>query len=552
MKTLIFFCFALTLLISASSMAQVTAQWTSIYNGVSGDTDEVSAIAVDNSGNVFVTGFSKSGSNGKDIVTLKYDPQGQQLWSATYNNSSVNGDDIPTAIAFDGSGNVIVTGRSLGQGTFLDMITIKYSPDGNEVWSDRYNGEGNDVDGATAVVVDASGNVIVTGYSVGEISSEDFTTIKYTNGGSRQWISKYNDPSGFDIDIATSVALDNSGNIYIAGYSNGAGTSEDIALVKYSSSGSELWVQRYNGAGNNYDISTGIAIDNNSNVLVSGFTFSSSSQDDYLLLKYDASGAMLWTRTFNGSGNSYDITCGLALDQSGNCFVSGYSYSSASGEDYLTVKYSSEGTLLWDRSYNGSGNSFDIATAVKSDKNGNAYITGFSYDQASSEDYVTLKYDASGSLQWAESYDGPAGESDIANSLAVDASANIYVSGFSFEGSSATDYITVKYSQTVGIDPVAGSLVSGFVLNQNYPNPFNPATTITYDLVASAFVDLVVYDQAGRRIAGLVHEKQTSGHHEVNYTAVNLPSGMYAYRLTAINPATGYAVSSSKKMILTK
>ncbi len=547
--------FVLTILMFLSadvSNAQVTAQWTSVYNGVSSDTDQVAAIAVDNSGNVYVTGFSKGSGTGKDIATIKYNSEGQQQWVARYNYSIANGNDVPTAIAFDNSGNVYVTGQSEGSGTFSDIITIKYSPSGDEIWNDRYNGEGNDIDGGTAIAIDNSGNVIITGYSVGAITSEDYTTIKYNSSGSRQWIAKYDKPTESDIDIATSLVLDNSGNVYVSGYSVGNNTLEDIAVVKYDPSGIELWVTRYNGIGNSYDIATGLAIDQNSNILISGFTYSTSNEEDFVAIKLNSNGAEQWIRTYNSAANSYDITAGIVADNLGDVFVSGYSFGGDSQEDYTTIKYGSDGTLLWERSYNGTGDSYDIATALKSDKSGNVYVTGYSLDPSTSEDYVTLKYNTSGDLQWTERFNGPANGGDIANSLAIDASNNVYVSGFSYEGATSIDYITLKYSQTVGISSLNTEFASGFVLQQNYPNPFNPSTSIGYDLPTSSFVSFEVYNSAGERVATLVNERQSPGHHDVSFVSSEIPSGLYLYRMTATNLSTGWSVSKSKKMLLVK
>ncbi len=552
MTKTIFILAILACLCANVSEAQVTAQWTSVYNGISSDTDQVAAIAVDNSGNVFVTGFSKGAGTGKDIATIKYNSEGQQQWVSRYNNSDANGNDVPTAIAFDNSGNVYVTGQSYGNGTFSDIITIKYSSDGNELWNDRYNGEGSDVDGGTAIALDNSGNVIVTGYSVGAITSEDYTTIKYNSSGARQWIAKYNKPTESDIDIATSVVLDNSGNVYVTGYSVGNNTLEDIAVVKYDPSGNEMWVTRYNGNGNSYDIATGLAIDANSNILVSGFTHSTTNEEDYVVIKLNADGAEQWIRTYNGTASSYDITAGIATDNLGNVFVSGFSYGGDSQENYTTIKYGSDGALIWERSYNGTGDSYDIATAIKTDNSGNVYVTGYSLDDVTSEDYVTLKYNTNGDLIWTEKFNGPANGGDIANSLAVDASNNVYVSGFSYEGATSIDYITLKYSQTVGISSVNTELASGFVLQQNYPNPFNPATLIGYDLPISSFVTFEVFSTAGVRVATLVNERQSPGHHDVSFAASEIPSGLYVYRMTATNPSTGWSVSKSKKMMLVK
>ncbi|MBX7043385.1 MAG: SBBP repeat-containing protein [Ignavibacteria bacterium] len=547
---LVFIC-----LISATglvSKAQVTAQWTSVYNGVSSDTDEVADIAVDNSGFVYVTGFSKSFTGGKDIVTLKYDPQGNQVWQAVYNNSSANGNDIPTSVFVDNSGNVYVTGKSEGAGSFYDIITIKYSSSGGELWNDRYNGEGNDVDCGNALGIDLLGNIIVAGYSVGAGSSEDFTTIKYSPSGSRLWIAKYNEPVEYDIDIATSLVTDIYGNVYVAGYSNGFGTMEDIAVVKYDLSGNEIWVERYNGAGNSYDITTGIAIDQNFNIFVSGYTNSASGSEDYLLLKIGADGNIIWNRTFDGTSAGYDITCGLVVDASGNCTVSGYSFNTDSGEDYVTIKYDAGGAVVWRRDFNGAGSSFDIAAGIAQDNSGSVYVTGYSYSENTFEDYATVKYDADGNLQWTQLFNGTAGDADIANSIAVDAQNNVYVSGFSYEGATGEDYITLKYSQTVGIGSSTSGPASGFSLDQNYPNPFNPSTMITYELPVSAKIVLEVYNSAGIRVGLLQNARQMPGTHSVKFNSAGLPSGVYYYRLSAADERSGVSFSETRKMVLIK
>ena len=79
----------------------------------------------------------------------------------------------------DGSGNVYVTGRSYGSGTDYDYATLKYDPDGNQLWIQRYNGPGNALDEATAIAVDGAGNVYVTGFGSGSGTDYDYATLKY-------------------------------------------------------------------------------------------------------------------------------------------------------------------------------------------------------------------------------------------------------------------------------------------------------------------------------------------------------------------------------------
>jgi hypothetical protein len=88
----------------------------------------------------------------------------------------------------------------------------------------------------------------------------DYATIKYDASGAEQWVARYNGPGNLD-DSASAIALDDSGNVYVTGYGAGSGTSLDYATIKYDTSGAEQWVARYNGPGNFNDDARAIAVD---------------------------------------------------------------------------------------------------------------------------------------------------------------------------------------------------------------------------------------------------------------------------------------------------
>src|SRR5262249_31869688 len=147
------------------------------------------------------------------------DPDGQQQWAARYNGPD-NGDDGAEGIALDSSGNVYVTGSSVNASGFADYVTIKYDSAGQGQWARRYYGTpGNYPDEAYAIAVDGSGNAYVTGTSLFYTdASYDYGTIKYNSAGQQQWVARYNG-SGQRDDYATAIAVDDSGNVYVTGSS---------------------------------------------------------------------------------------------------------------------------------------------------------------------------------------------------------------------------------------------------------------------------------------------------------------------------------------------
>ena len=230
-KVVIFSLIVILFIFTGSVLSQVAQQWVARYNGPGNSTDAANSIAVDGSGNVYVTGMSSGSGTYYDYCTIKYNSAGVQQWVARYNGPG-NDYDVPTSIAVDGSGNVYVTGYSKGSGTDEDYCTIKYNSSGVQQWLARYNGPVNHDDEAHSIAVDGSGNVYVTGESYGSGTYEDYCTIKYNSLGVQQWLARYNGPAN-DYDEARSIAVDGSGNVYVTGCSYGGGTNVDFCTIKY-------------------------------------------------------------------------------------------------------------------------------------------------------------------------------------------------------------------------------------------------------------------------------------------------------------------------------
>ena len=379
-------------------------------------------------------------------ITAQAQIGGVPVWTNRFNGPG-NSDDTATAMAVDGSGNVFVTGNSYGGGSSDDYATIKYSGAGVALWTNRYNGPGNSSDGAKAVAVDTNGNVFVTGFSTGSGSLYDYATIKYSGAGVALWTNRYNGP-GNSYDSASAVAVDGSSNVFVTGYSIGSGSFQDYATIKYSGEGLALWTNRYNGPANNYDQAIALAVDGSGNVFVTGQS-SDVISIDYATIAYSGAGVALWTNRYNGPANNTDQAKALAVDGNGNVFVTGTSSAGGSDYDYVTIAYSGAGVALWTNRYNGPANGYDQAIAIAVDTNGNVFVTGYSPGSGSSIDYATIKYSGAGVALWTNRYNGAGNASDIANAVAVDANGNVLVTGYTYSGGSSSDYATIKYFSSI-------------------------------------------------------------------------------------------------------
>jgi len=449
----LFFIFTINFLIILNVFSQVTEQWAVRYNGPGNSDDGAYAMAIDSSGNVYVTGGSVGSGTDYDYATIKYNNSGVQQWEARYNGLGNIGDGA-NAIAVDASGNVYVTGYSMG--TSDDYATIMYNSVGVQQWASRYDGLGNSTDCAEAIAIDNSGNVYVTGGSMGSGTAWDYATIKYNSAGVQQWASRYDGPVNSD-DYAKDIAVDTSGNVYVTGYSSGSGTVSDYATIKYNSAGVQQWASRYDGPGNGYDVGYAIAIDSLGNVYVTGDSGGLGTIQDYATIKYNNSGVQQWASRYDSPVNGNDCARPIVIDSLGNVYVTGWSEDSVTMQGYATIKYNSLGAEQWVSRYNGPGNGYDYANSIAIDNSGNVYITGWSGGLGTSEDYATIKYNNSGIQQWAARYNAANGF-DEAHAIAIDSSGNVYVTGGSEGSGTGFDYATIKYSQGTSIKDCIWSL----------------------------------------------------------------------------------------------
>jgi hypothetical protein len=405
--------------------AAVTEAWAQRYGSSTAFEDYASKVVTDPAGNVIV-----AGTTGSEMLVIKYSGAGVSLWTNRYNGSA-------SAVAVDGRGNVFLTGNSDGAGGNSDYSTIAYSGAGVPLWTNRYTGSANWRDEAKAVAVDGSGNVFVTGSSVGNGGEYDYATIAYSGAGVALWTNRYSGPFNGGYDEARAVAADASGNVFVTGTSSGSGGNEGYVTIAYSGAGVPLWTNRYNGPVNMTDQANAVAVDGNGNVFVTGSSVGSGFSFDSVTIAYSGAGVPLWTNRYNGPANGSDGAAAVAVDASGKVFVTGYSGGSQSYYDYATIAYSGAGVPLWTNRYNGPANGYDQATAVAVDASGNVFVTG--YSGGGQYDCATIGYSAAGVPLWTNYHGGGA-------AISVDSSGNVFVTGKSVGSEGDSDFATIAYS----------------------------------------------------------------------------------------------------------
>ena len=509
-----------------------TELWAKVKNGAANSNDLAYALAVDGSGTVYVTGKSSNGAN-YDYLTVAYDSSGTELWAKVMNGAASNTDEA-FALAVDGSGNVYVAGFS-SNGSNNDYLTVAYDSSGIELWAKVRNGAANNLDQAYALAVDGSGsgNVYVTGYSSNG-SNNDYLTVAYDSAGTELWTAKeppqvgYDDrPGSGDPSLGkSSLAVDGSGNVYVTGNSSN-GANFDYMTVAYDSAGTQLWAKVKNGTANNQDQAYALAVDGGGNVYVTGHSYNGTNYD-YLTVAYDSTGTELWAKLKNGAPNNSDYAYALAVDGSGNVYVTGQSYNGAN-YDYMTVAYDSAGTELWAKVKNGAANSSDSALALALDGSGNVYVTGQSHN-GTNYDYLTVAYDSAGTELWAKAKNGAPSNQDFAYALALDGSGNVYVTGQSANGAN-TDYLTVAYD-SAGTELWA-KMKNGVANNSD--SAFALAVAGSGNVYVTGFSSngsnldylTVAYDSAGTELWAKVKNGAANNHDETYALALDGSGNVY-------------------------
>jgi hypothetical protein len=467
-----------------------TPAWDAFYNGPQNLYDLNSKVAVDNQGNVYVTGSSYGSGSDEDIVTVKYDANGVEKWAKRFNGPG-NYKDIPTDIRVDAAGNAYVVGTSykaLGD-TDFDFATLKYDTAGNLSWVKYYDSARHMDDRPQSMGIDSAGNVYITGMTrEGPLPDHPYggyATVKYDTDGNEKWVRYF---KGFGLGaMPADLQVDGAGNVVVTGeveLYNG-GSSQDIYTIKYNTNGDELWTAQFDSEQNpmiDEDAAHSLALDQQGNIYIAGRNWK-TERPGILLLKYTGDGTLEWQRNVGGDDDSAEK---IVVDGSGNAYITGYKYyeGGTGHTDVLTIKVDTEGVEQWWRTYDGPGsNRADAGVLMVLDNAGNLYVGAQSQGFNFSTDLTAIKYLPDGTEAWVYRYDNGNLESDGLTGMTIDGSKNLYLTGGSQITGHASDISTVKLlpaTVETGNAPPSAAMV-----NPPAEAVFIPGSNITLEANAS-------------------------------------------------------------------
>ena len=296
------------------------------YNGPGDGEDEAFALALDGSGNVLVAGYEDGSTGGHNWRIRKYNASLSVLLATTSYDGPAGNNDQAWALAADGSGNVFVAGDEVSPAGGMNWRIRKYNASLTTLLATTdYNGPANVADGATALALDGTGNVLVAGVETGVVGIANWRVRKYNASlTALLGTTDYNGPASM-FDYPTTVAVDGTGNVLVAGCETASGPQFKWRIRRYNASLTGLLATTdYSGPTFGDDEARSLAVDGAGNVLVAGWGGTASSSDDWEIRKYDASLATLLAATnYDGPADGYDGAMSIVVDGAGNVLVAG-------------------------------------------------------------------------------------------------------------------------------------------------------------------------------------------------------------------------------------
>jgi len=369
-----------------ATFVQIT--WAKTYGG--GYADYATSIQQTSDGGYIVAGYTSSfGARWYDFWVLKLDASGDVVWQKTYGG---NDDDWANSIQQTSDSGYIVAGGtwSFGAGNY-DFWVLKLDASGDVVWEKTYGG--GDWDDATSIQQTSDGGYIVAGVTSSFGAGGDAWVLKLDASGDVVWQKTY---GGGYHDWANSIQQTSDGGYIVAGGTSSFGAGyDDVWVLKLNASGDVVWEKTYGGGDN--DFARSIQQTSDSGYIVAGGTWSfGAGLTDFWVLKLDASGDVVWQKTYGGGGE--DEARSIQQTSDGGYIVAGRTSSFGAGLwDFWVLKLDASGQVLWQKTYGGGSN--DEAYSIQQTSDGGYIVAGLTKSFGAGGSVWVLKLDASGNVE---------------------------------------------------------------------------------------------------------------------------------------------------------
>jgi hypothetical protein len=343
--------------------------WDRVHSGAGTDHHKLRAIALDRWGNAIVTGFHHDTYNNHNIYTIKYSSfNGYTIWANEVVPLWIPNGDEGWDVAVDSSGNAYVTGWVFSgthpNGTGNDWMTVAYQPLGVELWKSQHNGTDSTGDRSFSIEVTPGG----IAYYAGETSIEGVNgyslRIVKKNVYGANWVRVYHINADSDLLFTVFLKITENEDVYVTAHT-GSNDEKNVYLIKHDSSGYHEWTRTYNGPDNLEDYPVDLEVDNEGNVIVLCLSREINNLESMATLKYSSEGDTLWIKRHQYQYGNVEPKA-LTIDSDNNVYVLG-----EEGGFYI-VKYDSDGDEQWVEENFDADYAVDIALDVQN----NIYVTG--------------------------------------------------------------------------------------------------------------------------------------------------------------------------------
>jgi uncharacterized delta-60 repeat protein len=506
-----------------------TEVWLQEWNGPGNFNDEGFLVAADPLGPIYVVGTTLEPSPGQldDVLLQRLDHEGNLVWTRIH---GVAGFDKPSAMIVAANGDVVVAGTAR-EGVQISLFSLRYSAAGELIWSNSFPlSETPNEHYLPKLVEDHLGALVISG-----TTDNNFLVLKYAGDGTLLWDQTHDSP-GSGADQASGVAVDSQGGIYVTGIVYEPAGDAAVVTVKFNADGDDQWThEEYGDFGSVFQFAD-VRVGPDNEPVVVGNTESTCGLFQVRTYKLDAAtGEAQWLAVFPEDPCDSMEPVDMAIDQEGNVVVTGFGLHGNTQYHFQTMRYDAQGQLLWHRTFDGVGTSTDQASSLALDAQGNAYVAGLTTFPPQNRDFTAVKYTPQGEEAWSVHWAGPAGTNEGANDVAVTASGEVILTGKTWKSGESDNLVTIMYQQQI-LSAVTPLITPAGLTVKAVLNPFSFDTSIRFRVGESGGVRLSVFDLRGRLVRVLQDGYADAGNHEVGWQGNDeqgrgLPSGVYFLRL---------------------